>query len=68
MRKLTKLEKLKYIGLLIEAATGVVGTAVILTEGHPYLTLVILALGAMSSKSVEFLKERERKPNNEGEV
>lgn len=63
MKKLTKLEKLKYVGLLIEAATGVFGAALILTENHPYITLIILALGAMSSKSVEFLKERERNSN-----
>lgn len=63
MRKFTRLEKLKYIGLLIEAATGVFGAAVILTENHPYIALTILALGAMSSKSVEFLKERERNSN-----
>ena len=63
MKKFTKLERLKYIGLLIEAVTGVLGVAVILTENHPYITILILSLGAMSSKSVEFLKDRERKPD-----
>jgi len=56
---LTKIEKLKLIGLCIEGATGVIGGSMIMSEAKPYLTLAILALGAVSSKIVNFIKEKE---------
>ncbi len=58
---LTKLEKLKLIGLSIEAATGIIGGSLILVENHPYLTLTILALGAVATKITNFITERENK-------
>ena len=58
---LTRIEKLKLIGLCIEGATGVIGTSLVLTEKHPYLTITVLALGAIATKTVSFIKERENK-------
>ncbi len=56
---LSKIEKLKLIGQCIRAATGVVGASLILTEGYPYLTLSILAVGAIANEVVSFIKEKE---------
>ena len=55
----TKIDKLKLAGLSIQAVTGVVGASLILTENHPYLTLVVLAIGALSNQIVSFIKGKE---------
>ncbi len=56
---LSKIEKLKLIGQSIRAATGVVGGSLILSEAKPYLTIAILAVGAVSNEVVSFIKEKE---------
>lgn len=56
---LSKIEKLKLIGQCIRAATGVVGASLILTEGYPYVTLSVLAVGAIANEVVSFIKEKE---------
>ncbi len=56
---LTKLEKLKLIGISIKAGTGVIGGSLILSEGHPYLSLAILAIGAVANEVCSFIKEKE---------
>ena len=58
---LTRIEKIILIGMCIEAATGVAGTAVILKEGHPYLTIGILITGAVATKIVTFIERKEMK-------
>ena len=55
----TKIDKLKLAGLSIQAVTGVVGATLILTENHPNLTLVVLAIGAISNQIVSFIKGKE---------
>lgn len=60
---LTKLEKLVLIGLCIEGATGVIGGSLILSEGRPYLTLAILAIGAMATKTVGYITKKENEAN-----
>ena len=60
---LSKIEKLKLIGLCIQAVTGVVGGSLILTEGYPYTTLGVLALGAVANQVVSFIKEKENEAN-----
>lgn len=60
---LSKIEKLKLIGLCIQGVTGVVGGSLILVEGHPYLTLVVLSLGAIANQVVSFIKEKENQNN-----
>lgn len=62
---LSKVEKLKLIGLCIEAVSGVVGGSLILVEGHPYITLIVLGLGAVATKIVSFIKEKENLLNIE---
>jgi len=56
---LSKIEKLKLIGLCIKGATGIIGGSLILVEGHPYLTVCILALGGVANEVVSFIKEKE---------
>jgi hypothetical protein len=62
---LTKIEKLKLIGTCIKAATGIAGGSLVLSEGHPYLTIAILAIGAVASEVVSFIKEKENAQNLE---
>lgn len=58
---LSRIEKLKLIGLCVKSATAVVGGSLILMEGHPYLSVSILALGGVANEVVSFIKERENK-------
>lgn len=59
MLKFTKLDKFKLIGLSIKAASGILGGSMILSEARPYLTLSILALGAVANEVVSYIKEKE---------
>lgn len=56
---LTKYDKLKLWGMIIKSVSGVAGGSLILAEGHPYLTLTILGVGAASNEFVNFLKDKE---------
>ncbi len=64
---LSRIEKLKLIGQSIRAATGVVGGSLILSEAKPYLTIAILAIGAVSNEIVSFIKEKENKMEMEAQ-
>jgi hypothetical protein len=73
MFTLTKIERLKLVGLCIKAATGIVGGSLILSEGHPYWSISILAIGGVANEIVSFIKEKENaqiledaKTSNEG--
>lgn len=57
---ISKIDKYKLIGLCIKAATGVIGGSLVLSEGHPYITLAVLALGAISNEVVQFLNDKEK--------
>jgi len=61
---MTKLEKLKLIGLSIKSATAIVGGSLILVEGHPYLSISILALGGVANEVVSFIKEKENQKDD----
>ena len=62
---LSKIEKLKLIGLCIKGATGIVGGSLILSEGHPYMSIFILALGAVANEFVSFIKEKENEDKSQ---
>ena len=64
MFKLSKIERFKLIGLCVKAATGIIGGSLILTETRPYLTLIILSIGAIANEIVDFIKEKENGPNS----
>lgn len=56
---LSRIEKLKLIGLIIKSITAIVGGSLILAEGHPYISVSILALGGAANEIVSFIKEKE---------
>lgn len=56
---LSKIEKLKLIGLSVKAATGVIGGSLILSEARPYVSITVLAIGAICDQIVSFIKEKE---------
>lgn len=57
-------DKLKLTGLVIKSVSGVIGGSLILSEAKPYLTLVILAVGAAANEIVSFLKDKENEKSN----
>lgn len=57
--KLTRIDKLKLVGLCIQAVTGIIGGSLILTEGYPYTTLIVLSIGAIANELVIFIKDKE---------
>jgi len=63
---LSKIDKLKLIGLSIKAATGIIGGSLVLVEGHPYIATAVLALGAVANEFVSYIKEQENKANETG--
>lgn len=60
---LSKFEKFKLIGLCIKGATGIIGGSLIIAEGHPYLSLTVLAIGAVANEFVTFIKDKENENN-----
>jgi hypothetical protein len=63
-RYFTEYDKFKLTGLCIKSATGVIGGSLVLEQKHPYLTLAVLALGAIANEITNFLKEKENEKNN----
>lgn len=51
-----KPNKAKLIALCAKAVTGVVGASLILEQNHPYITLGVLALGAITNEIINFYK------------
>lgn len=62
--KFNKIDILKLIGLSIKAASGVIGGSMILEQTKPYLTLTVLAIGAVANEIVSAIKEKEYKKNS----
>lgn len=54
--KSDKPTNIKVILLCVEAITGVIGSALILNQDHPYFALGTLAVGAAVSKIINFYK------------
>jgi hypothetical protein len=44
----------KLIALCVKGATGVIGGSLVLSNQHPYLTLGVLALGAITNEIINF--------------
>jgi len=63
---LSRIEKLKLIGLVIKSTTAIVGGSLILAEGHPYISVSILALGGAANEVVSFIKEKENQSIQNG--
>lgn len=48
--------RLRLLALCIKSATGIFGSASILSEAHPYISLSILAIGGISNEIVQYLE------------
>lgn len=55
---MTRLIKDKYaiLAFSVKAITGVVGTSLVLEQNHPYITVTVLALGAVTNEIIDFYK------------
>lgn len=51
-------EKFKISLVAIKAICGVAGGALVLTENHPYITLIILSIGAAANEVQAYLKNQ----------
>ena len=58
------LDKVKLTIYTIEAIFGVLGASLILTEEHPYLALISLAIARTSTKWEALLKSKEKETIN----
>lgn len=57
-----KSRKIKLIALCVKAVTGILGASMILTEQRPYLTLIILSIGAIANEVLNFISKEEQIP------
>jgi len=57
-RTLTKIDRLLLIGNCIKAVTAVVGGSMVISNDHPYITLSILAIGAIANEVVSYIKNK----------
>lgn len=55
-----KSKKVKLIAVCIKAVTGVLGASMILTEQRPYITLIILCIGAVANEITNFYSQEEQ--------
>ena len=62
MKELKKIysEKLMLIALVVKAVTGVLGASLILTEQHPYIALICLAIGAGVNEFLLYLEKMKK--------
>lgn len=58
---LSKIEKLKMIGLMVKSVTAIIGGSLILSEDHPYISISVLAIGGAANEFVSVIKEKENK-------
>lgn len=61
IEEFSRYDKLKLIGLIIEAFSGTIGASLILSQKYPIITVVVLGLGAAANKVVSVIKEKEAK-------
>jgi len=56
-----KPSKINILLISIKAVAGVAGGAMILSNNHPYLSLIILALGAAANEVQAYIKTYSKK-------
>ena len=57
IKKIKNMEKLALLAMCIEAVTGVIGGSMVLEQNHPYITLTVLATGAVATKITNYFKD-----------
>lgn len=55
-----KSKKIKLLALCIKAMTGIVGGSLVLSNEHPYLSIMVLALGAVADEITQFFSKEEK--------
>ena len=55
----SKMDKWELFATIIKAVTAVATTAVVLEENHPYITLIILMLGAAANEYLMYMHKRQ---------
>lgn len=46
--------KWAFVAFAIKALTGILGGSLILTNEHPYLSLIVLGVGAIANEAIDF--------------
>jgi hypothetical protein len=46
--------KWAFIAFAVKAITGILGGSLVLTNEHPYLSLTVLAIGAVANEAINF--------------
>lgn len=59
-----KTSKGKFIAICIKSVTAIIGGSMILQEGHPYLTLAILSVGAIANEALNFFYKDDVESNS----
>lgn len=58
-----KLNKLKIFVMFLKGLTASIGTALILDGKYPYITIIVLGVGAGTIEVINLLKESENETN-----
>ena len=56
-------DKYKLLGLCIKSVTGIVGANLVLSNEHPYITLAVLAIGAVANEILNYVRDKETTNN-----
>lgn len=46
--------KWAFVAFAVKALTGILGGSLILTNEHPYLSLIVLGVGAIANEAIDF--------------
>lgn len=49
-------DKWAFTAYAVKAVTGVAGASLVLEQNHPYITLLVLAVGAVANEAIMFFK------------
>jgi len=49
-------DKWTFAAYAVKAVTGVVGTSLVLENNHPYITVTVLAIGAVANEAINYYK------------
>lgn len=53
MKKLVG-NKWAFVAFAVKSVTGILGGSLILTNEHPYLSLLVLGIGAIANEAIDF--------------
>ena len=59
MEKIAK-NKWAFIAFAVKAVTGILGGSLVLTNQHPYLSLIVLGIGAVANEAIDFFDLKKR--------